>query len=160
METAVISSILNFSLVVGILVYFGRKPLSQFLVSRSGLIEEAIAEAEKVAKESKREFGHWSGLLSGSSAEAQTGQTDAEAQMVKTRGAALANARREAERIEKEIGLVTRTEYAKARVVIEQEVCVGSASLATDYLSENMKGEISAQLLSETLERVVSGDRR
>ncbi|MBI1862244.1 MAG: ATP synthase F0 subunit B [Deltaproteobacteria bacterium] len=159
METAVISSLVNFILVVGTLVYAGRKPLAQFLGMRSDAIRDSIAEAEALSGESQREFSHWSDLMVKSSDEARKGRADSEELISRMRASTLANARREAERIEKEIGLVTGTEYAKARQAIEKEISVGSADLAKNFLSENMNGDVSSQLLSETLERVTDGNR-
>lgn len=154
METALIASVVNFGLVVGTLVFAGRKPLAQFLSNRSDTIQVAIAEAEKMARESRSEYDRWETLLANSRVESESFKRDAAALIETQRARSVADAHKEAERIENEVGLVTKTEYGRARGLLEAEICNGSAALAKAYLSENIRGELASQLFVDTLERV------
>lgn len=157
MDTIVLSGVVNFSLVVGILVYAGRKPFSAFLLSRSDGIRESIEEAEKLAKESKLTHDRWAFQMNQSSEEIQNMQREMAALVAAEKDQAFERASREADRIIREVSLVSTAETARAKKLLEQEISGVSVDLARNYLVDNIQGEISALLFSEALERVHDG---
>lgn len=154
METAVLSSILNFSLVVGTLYFAGRKPLASFLASRSDSVGAAIDEAERLSRISEAELARWTNLLGHSRSEVDILKAESKSMIVALNEKTQLEARRETERVQKEAELVSATEYARAKRQLEAELCSGSVELAKNYLSENLNGDVASQLLADTLERV------
>ena len=157
MDTSVIASVVNFSVVVGVLVYAGRKPLATFLHSRSEAIRGLIDEAEKLSKESLTSHGRWSSLLADSPGEVAKLRRDAELQVEKLKRESLENSRKEMDRIERESGLVLQTEYYRAKQCLEKEVVVASVEMARAYLERNLEGGTAVNLFHETLEKVRDG---
>lgn len=157
MDTAVIASVVNFSVVIGVLVYAGRKPLATFLQSRSEAICGLIDEAERLSRESLASHGRWSSLLAASPGEVSKLRRDAELRVEKLKQESLENSRKETDRIERESGMVSKTEYSRAKRCLEKEVVIASVEMARTYLERNLEGGTAVNLFHETLERVRDG---
>jgi F-type H+-transporting ATPase subunit b len=84
------TNIINLSIIIGVLVYFGRGFLSTTLGSRRSAIEEAIQEAEARAKSAQSQLSEAQEKLTQAQAEAQRIRAKAEEQAQAAKVAILA----------------------------------------------------------------------
>ncbi len=160
METnVIIASILNFSVVIFVLVFFGRKPFAKFLVTRSESLKNEIEEAEKIATEAHKELATWEANWSQAKIHAQQNQLDSENSLIRFKEKTLAEAKHEAERIKKEAELMSSGETTKAKKGIEREVIGRSVELADLYLGEHLSVQDKHKLVTEFVELVGHGAR-
>jgi len=160
METnIIIASVLNFSLVVFVFVFFGRKPFAKFLVSRSETLKSEIEEAEKLASEARKDLVTWENNWNQASAHAQKNQQDCENSLKRFKEKTLANAKHEAERIKKEAELLSSGETVKARKLLEREAIERSVELAELYLGEHLPAQDKHKLVTEFVDLVGHGAR-
>ena len=117
LSSALIASVLNFSVVVFILVYFGRKPFAQFLVSRSETLKTTMAEAQKLAVEANAELLKWEQNWKATAKHASENRTAAQDSLKRFKEKTLIDAEAEADRIKKESELFwphsVRTQVSK-----------------------------------------------
>jgi F-type H+-transporting ATPase subunit b len=160
METnVIIASVLNFSVVVFIFVFFGRKPFAKFLVARSEAMQNSIAEAEKHSAEAKAELVKWESNWSQAQSHAHQNQIDCENSLKRFTEKTLAEAKHEAERIKKEAELMISGEVLKAKRGIQREVIERSVELAELYLGEHLPTQDKHKLVTEFVELVGHGTK-
>lgn len=160
METnVIIASILNFSVVVFIFVFFGRKPFAKFLVSRSETMRSSIQEAEKLVGEARQELSVWEKNWSDANAHAKQNQIDSENSLKRFKEKTLAEAKHEAERIKKEAELMSSGEVVKAKRALQHEAIERSVELAELYLGEHLPSQDKHKLVTEFVELVGHGAR-
>lgn len=160
METnVIIASILNFSVVVFVFVFFGRKPFAKFLVTRSETLKNEIQEAEKLVSEARKELATWESNWSQANAHAQQNQQDSENSLKRFKEKTITSAKHEAERIKKETELMSAGETVKARKNLEREAIERSVELAELYLGEHLPAQDKHKLVTEFVDLVGHGAR-
>ncbi|MFM8316396.1 MAG: hypothetical protein ACKOA8_19120 [Deltaproteobacteria bacterium] len=160
METnVIIASVLNFSVVVFIFVFFGRKPFAKFLVSRSETMKSSIQEAEKLVGEARQELSVWEKNWNEANAHAKQNQIDSENSLKRFKEKTLAEAKHEAERIKKEAELMSSGEVVKAKRALQHEAIERSVELAELYLGEHLPSQDKHKLVTEFVELVGHGAR-
>jgi len=160
METnVIIASVLNFSVVVFIFVFFGRKPFAKFLVSRSESLKTEIEEAEKLAVEARAELSTWENNWNQATTHAQKNQEDCESSLRRFKEKTITQAKHEAERIKKEAELMSLGETVKARKLLEREAIERSVELAELYLGEHLPAQDKHKLVTEFVDLVSHGAR-
>jgi len=150
-------AIVNFSAVVFILWYFGRKPTMTFLATRSDTVANTIREAEAQYRESEKSLKEWQRNRDASEAHAKTQFEEAKAAMVRQRESALAAAKTEAERVKRESRLVGQSELAKAKELLQREVVLKSVQVAQGYLAGHLSDKDRQKLVSEYVEILGNG---
>ena len=155
----IIDSILNFSIVVFIFVFFGRKPFAKFLVTRSETMKNSIDEAEKSVTEARKELATWEKNWVEAQSHAHQNKLDSENSLERFKAKTLADAKHEAERIKKEAELLSAGEVSKAKKGLQQEAIERSVELAELYLGEHMPAQDKHKLVAEFVELVGHGAR-
>jgi len=153
----VISSIVNFAVVLFILWYFGRKPIAEFFQQRRHTIQVAISEAEAQYLEAEKSLSTWQTRMKESEAEARTMFDDAKASMKKFSERTVASAQNETQRIKQESQLLGKGEILRAKQGLQTEMAEKSIALAERYLSKQLDERDKHQLVSEYVEIVGNG---
>jgi F0F1-type ATP synthase membrane subunit b/b' len=147
-----IAPIVNFSVVVFVLWYFGRKPCRQFLQARSTQTATAIREAEAEARQSDgllaAEKAKWNGV------EAETRELSraSDERLEVFRQKAKKHAELELERVDKEARLFSETEMGKAQQELVREVARRSVRGAEQYIERNLNESTRQKMIIDTME--------
>ena len=155
----IIASILNFSVVVFIFVFFGRKPFATMMAARSESMKKAIDEAESLVKAAREELSTWETNWSQAKAHVEKDRKDSESSLERFKEKTLAVAKHEADRIRKESELLSSGEVLKAKKGLQKEAIERSVELAELYLGEHLPAQDKHSLVSEFLNLVSHGTR-
>ena len=146
--------ILNVTVLLLILIRFGRKPVKDFLTERSQGIRRQIGAAEARLKEAQAELEALRQRLERFDDEAREVVEQSAAQAEAERARAVERARAAAERIRDEAGRLADQEIERARRELQAEAAALAAKLAEDLLREHLGPEDDRRLISEYVERV------
>lgn len=155
----VIASVLNFSIVLFIFIFFGRKPFAKFLLTRSEALKTSIDQSEKSVEQARKELLVWEQNWSEAQGHAKQNHIDCENSMKRLREKTLADAKHEAERISKEAELMSSGEILKAKRELQKDAIKRSVELAELYLGEHLSGQDKHKLVTEFVELVGHGTR-
>jgi F-type H+-transporting ATPase subunit b len=122
------TAVLNFSLLIFLLVKFGRKPIREFLGSRRGEMERAINEAAEAKAKAEAKLKEYTDRL---------GQLDTE--MAKLRA-----------------DLTAAAEEDKKRIVAEAEESARRMKIETDALIDQHAKALSAQVRRELVDGAIA----
>jgi F-type H+-transporting ATPase subunit b len=152
----------NLLLLIGVLVYFARKPVSDFLAGRRDQIAKNIASSEELLREAERKLAEWN-------AKATRLDEDVAAILESTRRSAeaekatiLADAEASAARIRQSATGVVERELRTARVALRKEAAELAVSLAASFLREQTTDADRSRLVDEFIAKIEStaGARR
>ncbi|HTY64875.1 MAG TPA: ATP synthase F0 subunit B [Acidobacteriota bacterium] len=147
-----VGRVFNLLLVVAVLILLTRKPLSNFLASRSDSIREQLAEAQKARAEAEARLAEVQSRMSRLDDELKEIASTAEKVAQEEYGRMLAQAEADAEKIversRQEIEGMTRT--------AQQELKLHAAELSVRLAEEKIQSEISAADHERLLNRFVS----
>lgn len=149
--------IVNFFVVAFILGFFGRKPFLVFLQSRSEAVGASISEAENLAKESSVFLSTWESNWNSSAQHISNMKRDAEEALKRFRADTLVHAEKETVRIKREAEMLTQTEMARAKHLLQRELVSGSFRATRQYLSSNVEDKDRHKLVAQYLEKVTNG---
>lgn len=141
--------VFNFSITVGVLVYFVARPLKKALSGRREGIEKALREAQETAAAAEAKFSEYDAKLSRAEEEIATLKATLQAEAVAEKERLVAQARAAAEQIRQEAGKTAESEVARARLLLQQEAAGLAVELATDLLKKNFTREDQARLVEE-----------
>jgi len=157
MNSDVLPQIVNFSVMVGFLGFFGRKPFKTFLAARSEEIKKLIEEAEKESKEVTAQFNKAQENFTHQEAHAKQLREDAKATLVRHREKTLEAAKSESTRIVKDGELLGQGELQKKKEALQKEICERSVALAEKYLSDQLEAKDREKLVGEYITLVGHG---
>jgi F-type H+-transporting ATPase subunit b len=144
----------NFAILVGVLVYFLRKPLSAFLKERAELMRKSIDDAANARAEAVRRLEAVDARLSKLSDEiaALNARMDAEAAAeAKSLHDAASS---EIERIRRQAEFAGEQEVKKAKAELQQEAAALSARAAEELVRKSLSPEDQARLVRENIEKI------
>jgi F-type H+-transporting ATPase subunit b len=127
-STHFIASVVNFAILVGVLVWFGRKPIRGFLVARRRAVEEGMAEGVRIKEQAEAKHREYSARLA---------QLDSEV------------ARLRAE-------IREAAEKEKVRILEETENRVKRLKQETDRLIEQQMQQLQADVMREVIDTAVT----
>ncbi len=142
----------NFACVLGILVYFGRKPFAAFLADRSLRVERAVADAAAAKEKADVDLAKWTAAALQESKLRSTGEEAAKAAMERYREKTLSSARQEAERIVGDGGRLAQFEQDAARRRLRSELASRSLELSAEYFRESLDDKERHQLVADFTE--------
>ena len=157
MSAEVLSTLINFTVVVFILVYAGRKPIADFFAGRSQQIAKDVDEARHLSTEARRLLENWDAKSKNAQSEIHQQMEDAKASMAKFRESTLAHANNEARRISEEAKTVAAAEMLRAKRALRQQLAIESVEQARQYLESHVDKKDSKKLLTDYLEIVANG---
>jgi F-type H+-transporting ATPase subunit b len=148
---------LNLAILLGVLVYFTRKPIQAALAARREEIRKGIeksGEAERIAKE---RFDAIEQKLSGFEAELAAMKTDAEAKAKAEHDKLVADARSEAAALKASAARSIRDESDRAVAALRKEAAAQAVSLATEKAAALINDQDHARLDRQFLSVVQGG---
>jgi F-type H+-transporting ATPase subunit b len=154
---ALLMRVINFALLVALLFFLLRKPMSNFVNGRHQKVREDLEEAQRAREEAEAHYKEMEQKL----AEAQKEMTELK-QMLIDQGKAekekiLANAQREGERIRQQSEITAQQEIKKAQHLLRQEAVELAASMAETMLKERIQPKDHEILIDDYLEKLEKG---
>jgi F-type H+-transporting ATPase subunit b len=151
---------INLIALVGVVVYFVRKPLGEMLTQRKLQITKDLEEAKRLHEEARGLLERYDAQLR--SLDAERSQVLAEyRQMGETeRDRIVADAQRQAEKIRTDAEQTVQNEIRKAREALEAEVVQIAVGMAEERLKERLDAGAQARLLDAYLEDLSRAEAR
>ncbi|MBE0602206.1 MAG: ATP synthase F0 subunit B [Deltaproteobacteria bacterium] len=150
----IVKQAINFGILVGVLVYFLRKPVASFLKERSELMRKSIDDAANARAEAVRKLEAVDARMAKLSDEvaAMNAKMDAEAaleaQALRDTVAA------EIARIKKQAEFTGEQEVKKARAELQQEASLLSAKAAEELVRKSLSPEDQDRLVKENIQKI------
>lgn len=141
--------VFNFSITVGVLVYFVAKPLKNALAGRREGIEQSMKVAAETAEAAEAKYAEYDSKLSKAEAEIAGIQASIKEEAESEKVRIIAEAREMAEKIKKEAQKSADNEVAKARLTLQQEAVSMAVEIAEDILKKAVDKEDQARLVEE-----------
>lgn len=139
MDIEVISTCLNFAVVVGILTHFGRKPIIDFFKTRSEVLSQSVREADALAQAAETARTESERKLKEAGTEMAARQRELTEQLALLKTTALEKAQKEAERIKKDSEALAEGERQRARQILIKETAEETVALVKKYVSTSME---------------------
>ena len=149
--------IFNFACVVGILIYFGRKPFKQFFQDRSVRVSQAVTDAAAAKANADAELSKWNIAAMEESKIRSSGEAAAHSAMDRYREKTLSAARQEAERAASDGGRLAQFEQDAARRRLRTELASKSLELSAEYFRDSLDKKERHKLVSDFVESVGHG---
>jgi len=147
----------NLVLLIAVLGYFARKPVSEYLATRRDTIAKNIASSEQLLKDAERKLAEWNAKAARLDADVATilesTRKSAEAEKVSILAAAEATA----SRIRQSAGGVVDRELRTARVALRKEAAELAVTLAGSLLQQHTTDADRNRLVDEFIARIESG---
>ena len=147
-----LSSIVNFLAVLFILWFFGRKPFSNFLISRSDQVKSQIETATDSYGQAEKELQLWQTQSAKSEAHARQLMEDAKSQLERFKEEQARMESAEAERVKRDSGLLIQNETTKAKKLLEESIISETLKEVRDYLKGHVGEKEQSKLLGDYLE--------
>jgi F-type H+-transporting ATPase subunit b len=147
----------NLILLIAVLCYFARKPVSEYLAARRDTIARNISSSEQLLKDAERKLAEWN---------ARAARLDADVAMIleSTRKGAeaekatiLAAAEATAARIRQSAGGVVDRELRTARVALRKEAAELAVTLAASLLHQHTTDADRNRLVDEFIAKIEPG---
>ncbi len=144
----------NFGILVGVLVYFLRKPVASFLKERSELLKKSIDEAARARASAAEKLLAIEARMARLSAEVaeMNRKMDAEADE-ETRRIREA-ARAEIERLHAQVQFAADQEVKKARAELRREAAELAARAAEEIVSKTITPDDQERMVRENIDRI------
>jgi F-type H+-transporting ATPase subunit b len=152
-------SALNFALLIGVLVYFTRKPIAEFFGDRRRRIQAELKAASDLRAEAEARYAKWQRRLMDLESELAGIRQTARERAATEREQILADATAGAERIRRDAITAVDQELRRAQAQLRQEAADLALQLATETLRRQVTGADQDRLLDEfvaTIERAPS----
>jgi F0F1-type ATP synthase membrane subunit b/b'/subtilisin-like proprotein convertase family protein len=150
-------SIVNFSLLVFILVYFGRKPVKSFLVERRRLVEEDLVEAQRLKEEAERKYEEYSGRLEKLDQELEALRKEMIKAGEEERDRIVAEAEAKAARIRRDTQFLIDQQMKQLRVDLTREAVDAAVQAAEKALKDKVTSHDQERLANDYLARLRGG---
>jgi len=149
-------SVFNFVLLIGVLVYFARKPITDFFAGRRQRIQEELKAAADLRTEAETRYAKWQRRLMDLESELAGIRQTARERAAAEREHILADAAAGAERIKRDALAAVEQELRRARAQLRREAADLAVELASEALQRQVTGADQDRLLDEfvaTIER-------
>jgi len=146
--------LVNFSILVGVLVYFLRKPLASFLKERSELLRKSIGDAARAREEAAAKLSAIEARMSGLADEiaGMSRKMDAEADEEARRIREIAEI--EIERVRTQARFAAGQEVKKAREELRREAAGLSIRAAGEIVKRTITPEDQERLVRENIDKI------
>lgn len=149
----------NLVLILGVIAYFARKPLSEYLEQRRQDIQENLETSERLLSEAESKLTEWNERAARLDAELDEIRENSRRLAQEERDRILAQARATAQRIRNDAQAAVDQELRRARLELSAEAADLAVDLAARLISEKVGEEDQEQLFDEFLSRVEPGAR-
>jgi F-type H+-transporting ATPase subunit b len=149
---------LNLLLLIGVLVYVGRKPIRNFFADRRLEIREELDNAAKLRDEAEARFTEWQRRLADLDTELDQLRARARERAETERNRILADAAATAERIREDAHAAIEQETRRAQALLRDEASSLSIELAEGVLDREVTDSDRARLVDEFIGRIEQPD--
>jgi len=146
------TNLINLSIIIGVLFYFGRKVLGNILGERRSRIEEEIREAEKRQKDAAAALADAQQKLAQAQAEAERIRAEAETSAKSAREAILAQAARDVERLKESAAQDLDTARERAIAELRERV----AAMAIQRVESQLRGHLDDSAQQQLIDRSIA----
>jgi F-type H+-transporting ATPase subunit b len=149
-------SALNLALLLGVLVYFARKPIVEFFEGRRRGIQAELEAAKNQGAEAEARYAKWQRRLMDLESELAEIRETSRQRAAAEREHILADAAADAERIRREALETVDQELRRARAQLRRE----AADLALELASETLRRQVSSADQDRLLDEFVAAIER
>ena len=146
----------NLILLVGVIVYFVRKPIQKFFGERREKIQADIGEAGQILADAEARLSEWQERMGELDAEIEKIRATERRRAEREREKILEEAQQSAERIRSEAGTAVEREVRRAQEELRKEAADLALEMAENLLRERMGEEDQSRLVEEFIARVES----
>jgi len=146
--------VLNLVLLIGVLVYFARKPIQGFFSDRRNQIRDSLDSASELCRRAESRYSKWQRKLADLEDELASIRETARERAEREREQILADARAAAERIEHDARSAVDQEVRRAKAQLRDEASELAVELAAEILREQVTTQDRERLFDEFLERI------
>jgi F-type H+-transporting ATPase subunit b len=147
----------NLLLLLGILVYLGRKPVLNYMSERRQRIQDNLANSERLLKEAEARLAEWNQKASKLDVEIEELRQMARERAEQERAKILEDARATAERIKRDAASGVDREVERAKQALRDEASDLSVELAGKLLEEHVTDGDRDRLVDEFVAEIESG---
>jgi len=144
----------NLVILLSVIVYAARKPVTQYFADRREEIKNDIKTADELLANSRREFADWQGKLAELQQEVATIRDETRRRAEEEREAILAAAHDSAERIKGDAVAAIDQELRRAHAELRDEAANLAVELAHDMLKEQVDERDRDRLMDEFITSV------
>lgn len=152
--TTLILQGVNLLILIGVLVYFARKPVQDFFRDRRSHVTTELDSAAGVLSEAEGRLAEWQGRAERLDAEVEEIKRTARERAAYERERILADAEASAERIRRDAEAAVDQEVTRARQELRAEAAELATQLAAELLQQNVGDEDQRRLVDEFVSRV------
>ncbi len=145
---------INLALLLGIIVWFARRPITTFFGERRAQIQGDIDSAADFLKESEERYGEWQRKLAHLDSELEQIRAHARQRAHEEADRVLADARATAERIQNDARAAVDQEVRRAQEELRNEASDLAVELAAGILREQVGDDDRKRLLDEFIQRI------
>lgn len=147
--------LMNFAIMVGLLVYLLKKPLSGFFASRRDNIKNTLAELEQKKLEAEQKCAEYRGKLATLDKEVEQIIAEYVQEGELEKGKIVEAAEKQAEYIKQAAQLTIQQEVKSARESLQEEIAELTIAAAEELLRKNIKAKDQGRLVQEFIAKVV-----
>ncbi|MFW6264010.1 MAG: F0F1 ATP synthase subunit B [Cyanobacteriota bacterium] len=145
------TNLINLVIIIGVLIFYGRKFLGKILTQRRARIEQDIREAEKKASEAATALADAQKKLSQAQAEAEKIRVNAQETAEKVKQEVLSQGTKEVERIQEGATQDLNTERDRAIAQLRQQVVTLAMGRVESQLQERLDESAQHQYLERCI---------
>lgn len=149
--------IVNFAILVGVLVYFGRGPLREMFATRRASIASDIETAASLLERAESRNAEWQRRFADLEREIEDIRGSARQRAEDERARILAEASQAAERIQRDAVASVEQELRRAQAELREEAASLATELAAGMLQEQVGEADRDRLVDEFISRIESG---
>jgi F-type H+-transporting ATPase subunit b len=146
----------NLLLLLGVLVYLGRKPVLNYMSERRQRIQDNLANSERLLKEAEARLAEWNQKASKLDGEIEELRQMARERAEQERAKILEDARATAERIRRDAASGVDREVERAKQALRDEAAELSVELAGKLLDEHVTAADRDRLVDEFVAEIES----
>ena len=146
--------VLNVAILLGVLVYFARKPIQGFFSDRRNQIRDSLGAASELCRRAEVRYSKWQRRLADLEDELGSIRETARERAEREREQILADARSAAERIKADARSAVDQEVRRAKAQLRDEASELAVELAAEILREQVTTRDRERLFDEFLERI------
>lgn len=145
------TNLINLVIVIGVLIYFGKKFLGSTLTSRRERIEEAIQDAEERKKKAAAGLAEQQQNLAQAQAKAEQIIADAHANAEKAKDAILQQAEADIERLKASAAQDMSSQQERVLRELRQQVTEMAMARAKEQLPERLNDDLQHRLIDKSI---------
>ncbi len=152
--TGFVYSVINFALMVGLLVYLLRKPLSDFLLNRRDEVSKAIEEARAAKQKAEKSLAEHRQKMAAIEGELNTLRSEILTAGDRERENIMTAAKAQAAKIVDDARLMGEQEVRKAKAELREEIVRMASSLAEKALRSSVSPQEREKQMNEFVSKL------